>query len=162
MTDDSLPNWDERAAEAGIVIPEPLPDQPLFPGAVVDGSTVYTSGIVAVEGPPWKMAYAGSVGDELSIEDAQKSAALAMGCTRANLKGALGGSLNRVDRFVKLMGFVRCRPDFMAAPTVINGASEVLLAIFGQDRLPARSAIGVAALPGGASVEIDAVVRLRS
>ena len=50
---------------------------------------------------------------------------------------------------------------FMQAPTVINGASEVLLNIFGQDRLPARSAIGVAALPGGASVEIDAVVRLR-
>ena len=161
MTDDSFPNWDERAAEAGIAIPEPLPAQPLFPGAVVDGSTVYTSGIVAVEGPPWKMAYAGSVGDELSVEDAQKSAALAMVCTLANLKGALGGSLNRVDRFVKLMGFVRCPADFMQAPTVINGASEVLLNIFGPDRLPARSAIGVAALPGGASVEIDAVVRLR-
>ena len=97
-----------------------------------------TSGIVAVEGPPWKMVYAGSVGDEISIEDAQKSAALAMCCTLANLKGALGGSLDRVDRFVKLMGFVRCRPDFMQAPTVINGASEVLLEIFGQDRLPAR------------------------
>ena len=162
MTNESAYNWDERATEAGIVIPEPLPAQPLFPGAVIEGSTAYTSGIVAVEGPPWKMVYAGSVGDELSIEDAQKSAALAMCCTLANLKGALGGSLDRVDRFVKLMGFVRCRPDFMQAPTVINGASEVLLAVFGQDRLPARSAIGVAALPGGASVEIDAVVRLRS
>ena len=162
MTNESAYSWDERATEAGIVIPEPLPAQPLFPGAAIDGSTAYTSGIVAVEGPPWKMAYAGSVGDELSIEDAQKSAALAMCCTLANLKGALGGSLDRVDRFVKLMGFVRCRPDFMQAPAVINGASEVLLAVFGQDRLPARSAIGVAALPGGASVEIDAVVRLRS
>ena len=107
------------------------------------------------------MVYAGSVGDDISVEDAQKSAALAMVCTLANLKGALGGSLNRVDRFVKLMGFVRCQSDFMQAPTVVNGASEVLLNIFGQDRLPARSAIGVAALPGGASVEIDAVVRLR-
>ena len=161
MAEDSSPDWDERAAAAGIVIPEPLPAQPLFPGAVIDGSTAYTSGIVAVEGPPWKMVYAGSVGDEISVEDAQKSAALAMVCTLANLKGALGGSLGRVERFVKLMGFVRCRPDFMQAPNVINGASEVLLNIFGQDRLPARSAIGVAALPGGASVEIDAVVRLR-
>lgn len=161
MADDSLPDWDERAAAAGIVIPEPLPAQPLFPGAVIDGSTAYTSGIVAVEGPPWKMVYAGSVGDDISVEDAQKSAALAMVCTLANLKGALGGSLDRVDRFVKLTGFVRSRADFVQAPTVINGASEVLLNIFGQDRLPARSAIGVAALPGGASVEIDAIVRLR-
>ena len=60
------------------------------------------------------------------------------------------------------MGFVRCKPEFGDAPAVINGASEVLAAIFGTDRLPARSAIGVAALPNGASVEIDAVVRLRS
>ena len=155
-------SWDERAAEAGIEIPPPLPANPLFPGATIDGLTAYTSGIVAVEGPPWKMAYAGSVGDELSIEDAQQSAALAMRCTLANLKGALGDSLDRVDRFLKLMGYVRCRPDFGDAPQVINGASEVLAAIFGTDRLPARSAIGVAALPAGASVEIDAVVKLRS
>jgi enamine deaminase RidA (YjgF/YER057c/UK114 family) len=154
-------SWDQRAAEAGIEIPPPLPANPLFPGAVVDGSTAYTSGIVAVEGPPWKMAYAGSVGDDLDVEDAQKSAALAMRCTLANLKGVLGGSLDRVDRFLKIMGFVRCRPEFGDAPLVVNGASEVLAAIFGADRLPARSAIGVAALPNGASVEIDAVVRLR-
>lgn len=155
-------NWDERAVAAGIEIPPPLPAHPLFPGAVIDGLTAYTSGIVAVEGPPWQMAYAGSVGDELNLEDAQKSAALAMQCTLANLKGALGGSLDRVDRFVKVMGFVRCKPDFGDPPLVINGASEVLAAIFGADRLPARSAIGVAALPNGASVEIDAVVRLRN
>ncbi|WP_420640399.1 RidA family protein [Candidatus Poriferisocius sp.] len=129
---------------------------------MVDGTVVYTSGIVAVEGPPWSMAYAGSVGDEIDLETAQKSAALAMRCTLGNLKGVLGGSLDRVDRFVKVMGFVRCRPEFTDPPLVINGASEVLAAIFGADRLPARSAIGVASLPGGASVEIDAVVRLKA
>lgn len=156
------PSWDERAAQAGLEIPPALPVHPLFPSVAFDGTTAYTSGIVAVEGPPWKLAYAGLVGDEIDVETAKKSAALAMMCTLANLKGALGGSLDRVDRFVKLMGFVRCRPDFGDPPLVINGASEVLSSIFGADRLPARSAIGVASLPSGASVELDTVVRLRS
>lgn len=155
-------SWDEKAEAAGIEIPPPLPANPLFPAVAFDGTTAYTSGIVAVEGPPWKLAYAGSVGDDLDVETAKQSAALAMRCALANLKGALGGSLDRVDRFVKLMGFVRCRPEFSDPPQVINGASEVLAEIFGADRLPARSAIGVASLPGGASVELDAVVALRS
>ncbi len=154
-------SWDERAAAAGIEIPPPLPANPLFPGAVIDGTIAYTSGIVAVEGPPWKMAYAGSVGDDVDVETGKESAALAMVCTLANLRGALDGSLDRVDRFLKIMGFVRCRPEFTDMPQVVNGASEVLKAVFGEDRLPARSAIGVASLPAGASVEIDAVVRLR-
>ena len=153
--------WDQRAEAAGIEIPPPLPANPLFPGAVIDGSTAYTSGIVAVEGPPWKLAYAGSVGDDLDVDTAKESAALAMVCTLANLKGALDGSLDRVDRFLKFTGFVRCRPEFPDTPLVVNGASEVLAAIFGDDRLPARSAIGVSSLPSGASVEIEAVVRLR-
>jgi enamine deaminase RidA (YjgF/YER057c/UK114 family) len=155
------PSWDARAAEAGLVIPPPLPAHALFPAVAIDGTTAYTSGIVAVDGPPWKLAYAGSVGDDIDIETAHKSAALAMICTLANLKGALGGSLDGIDRFLKIVGYVRCGPDFRDTPLAINGASEVLISIFGADRLPARSAIGVAALPSGASVEIDTVVRLR-
>lgn len=154
-------SWDQAAEQAGIVIPDPLPIHGLFPGAVIDGKTVYTSGIVAVEGPPLKMVYAGSVGDDLDIEDGQKSAAQAMLNTLGNLKGALGGSLDGIDRFLKFTGFVRCQPTFGDAPLVVNGASEVLKSIFGEDLLPARSAIGVAALPNQASVEIEAVVRLR-
>lgn len=154
-------SWDQRAEAAGIEIPPPLPANPLFPGATIDGTTAYTSGIVAVEGPPWKMAYAGTLGDDLDVDAGRESAALAMVCTLANLRGALDGSLDRVDRFLKFTGFVRCRPDFTDPPKVVNGASEILERIFGAERLPARSAIGVASLPGGASVEIEAVVRLR-
>lgn len=154
-------SWDRAAEDAGIVIPDPLPLHGLFPGAVIDGKTVYTSGIVAVEGPPLKLAYAGSVGDEIDVETGQQSARQAMLNTLGNLKGALGGSLDGVDRFLKFTGFVRCQPTFRDAPLVVNGASEVLKSIFGEDRLPARSAIGVAALPNQASVEIEAVVRLR-
>ena len=108
------------------------------------------------------MAHAGSVGNELDLETACRSAALAMVCTLANLKGALDGSLDRIDRFVRLSGYVRCLPDFMQLPNVMARASEVLEEIFGDELLPARTAIGVSALPGGASVELDTIVRLKS
>lgn len=155
-------SWDRAAEDAGIAIPDPLPTHGLFPGAVIDGNMAYTSGIVAVEGPPLKLVYAGSVGDDLDVADGQRSAAQAMLNTLGNLKGALGGSLDRVERFLKFTGFVRCQPSFGDAPLVVNGASEVLRSIFGEELLPARSAIGVAALPNQASVEIEAIVRLRA
>lgn len=155
-------SWDARIAELGITITEPLPRGGKYASVVIDGSLAYTSGVVAVEGPPWKLGYAGSVGDDIDVETAAASAALAMRCTLANLKGALGGSLDRIERFVKLTGYVRCRPEFTSPPVVMDGASAVLLDIFGEDLLPVRTAIGVSALPGGASVELDTIVRLRA
>jgi enamine deaminase RidA (YjgF/YER057c/UK114 family) len=155
-------DWDARIAELGIPITEPLPQGGLYSGVVIDGTVAYTSGIVAVEGPPWKLAYAGSVGDELDVDTAKESAALAMRCTLANLRGALGGSLNRVERLLRLTGYVRCLPSFTNPPAVMDGASQVLVDIFGADLLPVRTAVGVAALPGGASVELDTIVKLRS
>ena len=155
-------NWDKRIVELGLIITEPLPPRSTYHAVVFEGLLAYTSGIVAVEGPPWKMAYAGSVGDEIEVADASKSAALAMMCTLANLKGALGGSLDRVERFVKLTGYVRCKNDFQQMPLVMDGASQVLIDIFGEDLLPARTAVGVSALPGGASVELDLIVRLHA
>ncbi|MBM12588.1 MAG: hypothetical protein CL759_10975 [Chloroflexi bacterium] len=154
--------WDQRIEQIGLTIPEPLPQGGKYSSVVFDGKLAYTSGIVAVEGPPWKLAHAGSVGNELDLETACRSAALAMVCTLANLKGALDGSLDRIDRFVRLSGYVRCLPDFMQLPNVMDGASEVLEEIFGDELLPARTAIGVSALPGGASVELDTIVRLKS
>jgi enamine deaminase RidA (YjgF/YER057c/UK114 family) len=156
-----MTDWDARIAELGITITEPLPQGGLYSSVVIDGTVAYTAGVVAVDGPPWKLAYAGSVGDELDIETAKASAALAMRCSLANLRGALGGSLNRVERFMRLTGYVRCLPSFQQPPAVMDGASQVLLDIFGRDLLPVRTAIGVSALPGGASVELDTIVKLR-
>jgi enamine deaminase RidA (YjgF/YER057c/UK114 family) len=155
-------DWDARLAELGIELRDPLPAGGLYSSVVIDGLVAYCSGTVAVEGPPLKLAFAGSVGDDISLEDAQRSAAGAMVSTLGNLRGALGGSLNRVERFLRLTGYVRCSPDFGQTPQVMNGASELLRDIFGEERIPARSAVGVAALPGGASVELDAIVKLRS
>lgn len=157
-----MTDWDARIADLGITITEPLPQGGLYSSVVIDGTVAYTAGVVAVDGPPWKLAYAGSVGDELDIDAAKASAALAMRCSLANLRGALGGSLNRVERVLRLTGYVRCLPSFLQPPAVMDGASQVLADIFGAELLPVRTAIGVSALPGGASVELDTIVKLRS
>lgn len=156
-----MSDWEKRIADLGIEVPAPLPAGGLYASVVVDGGLAFTSGIVAVEGPPLRLAYAGRVGDDLSLEDGQRSARGALLSTLGNLRGALG-DLNRVERVLKMTGFVRATPDFQPLPKVMDGASELLVEIFGEDRLPARTAVGVAALPGGASVELDTIVRLRS
>jgi len=152
---------EERAAELGIVIPDPLPAGGLYNSVVIAGDVAYASGTVAVEGPPLKLAFAGRLGDDLSVEEGKRSARGAILSTLGNLKGALG-DLSRVERFLRLVGYVRATPDFTGPPAVMDGASEVLRDLFGAELLPARTAIGVAALPGGASVEVDAIVKLHS
>lgn len=153
-------DWEAQIAELGIKLPDPLPPGGKYNALVIDEQTVYTSGIVAVEGPPLRLAYKGRLGDDLEVEDGKASAEGALLSTLGNLRGALG-DLNRIERFLKVTGFVRATPDFEQAPTVLDGASELLAKIFGEELLPARSAVGVAALPGGASVEIDTILRLR-
>lgn len=154
-----MAKWEDRLAELGVTIPDPLPAGGLYTSVVIDGQWAFTSGIVAVEGPPLRLAYAGCVGDDLSLEDGRKSAAGALVSTLGNLKGALG-SLDRIERFIRLVGFVRAVPGFDKTPAVMDGASQLLVDIFGTDLLPARTAVGVSALPGGASVEVDTIVKL--
>jgi enamine deaminase RidA (YjgF/YER057c/UK114 family) len=156
-----MTGWEERIAQLQLVIPDPLPAGGLFASVVIDGDLAFTSGIVAVEGPPLRLAYAGCLGADLSVEDGQKSANGALRSTLANLRGALG-SLDRIERFIRMTGYVRATPDFTQMPAVVDGASQVLVDIFGRELLPARTAVGVAALPGGASVEIDTIVKLSS
>jgi enamine deaminase RidA (YjgF/YER057c/UK114 family) len=153
-------SWEARVAELGIRVPDPLPAGALYRSVVVDGGLAFTSGIVAVEGPPLRLAYAGCLGDDLSLEDGQLSARGAMLSTLGNLRGALG-TLDRIERFVKMTGFVRTAPGFNQMPKVVDGASQLLIEIFGEELLCARTAIGVVSLPGGASVEVDAILRLR-
>lgn len=153
--------WEQRVAELGITIPDPLPAGGLYSSVVIDGTVAYTAGTVAVEGPPLRLAFAGRLGEDLSVDDGKRSARGAMLSTLGNLRGALG-DLSRVERVLRLVGYVRATPDFTGAPAVVDGASELLRDIFGEELLPARTAIGVSALPGGASVEVDAVFKLRS
>lgn len=152
---------ESRIADLGIRIPDALPAAGLYASVVIEGTIAYTSGVVAVDpGPPISVAYPGRLGGDLSVEDGRASARGAMISTLANLRGALG-DLDRIERFLKVTGFVRATPEFTDLPKVLDGASELLVDIFGDDRRSARTTVGVAALPAGASVELDAIVLLR-
>ena len=146
---------EERLAAAGITIPEvPVPLAAYVPG-VVSGNMVHTSGQLPMANGA--LSFKGKLGDSASVEDgyaaAKQCAVNCLGVVKAWI-----GDLDRVKRVVKVVGFVNSAPDFEAQPKVINGASELLQAAFGECGAHARSAVGVAALPLGAMCEVEIVV----
>ena len=102
----------------------------------------------------------GKLGKDITVEEGYEAARIAALNCLAVVK-SLAGSLDRVERVVKVVGFVNCTPDFEAQPKVINGASELLGQVFGDAGLHARSAVGVSSLPLGACCEVDLIVRLK-
>jgi enamine deaminase RidA (YjgF/YER057c/UK114 family) len=126
--------------------------------AVRSGNTVYTAGQVPMA--DGQLLSAGKVGAEVSAAEA---AALARTCALNALAAAasVAGGLSQISRVVKLTGFVASAPDFTGQPQVVNGASELLLEIFGEAGRHARSAVGVAVLPLNAPVEIELIVEVR-
>ncbi len=148
---------DARLAELGLTLPEPAAPVAAYVPVVIAGGLAYVSGQVSfVSGSLLK----GRLGEDLGIAD---GIAAAHGCglmILAQLKAALG-SLDRVERVVKLGGFVNCTADFTDQPKVINGASELMVAVFGEAGRHARAAVGVPALPLGVAVEVDAIVAIR-
>ncbi len=146
-----------RLAELGLEIPSPAAPVANYVPFVISGKDLFISGQVsmAAEG-----LINGKVGADLSVE---QGAAAAKACAInliAQMKAALGGDLNRVKRIVKLTGFVNCTPDFTDQPKVINGASDLMVAVFGDAGRHARAAVGAPSLPLGAAVEIDAIVEI--
>lgn len=116
---------------------------------------IYLSGVTPkVDGV---LQYKGKVGQELSKEEGYQAARQCMINQLSTLKSALG-DLNRVTSIVKMEGFINADPAFVELPYVLNGASDLLVEVFGDKGLHARSAIGVAALPGGAAVEVELIV----
>jgi enamine deaminase RidA (YjgF/YER057c/UK114 family) len=154
-----LTSLTERAAACGLTIPAAPPPIGLYAPVAVHGITAYTSGVVGLIGPPWEVVLPGEVGTDLTLDEAQESARAAMLTTLANLAAA--GLGERVERVVRLTGYIRCAASFGRAPTALDGASRVLADLFGEHLLPARTALPVPMLPGGASVEIETVVALR-
>lgn len=146
-----------RLVELGIVIPEVVPPVAAYVPAVVTGRYVYTSGQLPMR--DGVMIAEGLVGADVKPEVAQD-------CARQCAINALAaaqavvGSLDRVTRVVKVVGFVASAPGFTGQPAVINGASELLLDVFGDAGRHARSAVGVAALPINAPVEVEMVLEV--
>ena len=146
-----------RLAELGIDLPAVVPPVAAYTPAVVDAGRVYTSGqLPMVSGA---LPATGKVGDGPGLVPADDAKAYARICALnalAAVKSVIG-SLDRVTRVVKVVGFVSSDPSFTGQPAVINGASEVLGEIFGDAGRHARSAVGVPVLPLDAPVEVEVV-----
>ena len=149
---------DKRLAELGIVLPTPAKPIANYVPWVKTGNLVYISGQGAVR--DGKIEYTGKVGDTVSIDDAIASARLTAINIIAHLRDACGGDLDRVKRIVKLLGLVNCTTTFGDHPKVINGASNLMVEVFGDKGRHARSAVGAPSLPFGLSVEVEAIVEI--
>ncbi len=149
---------DKRLAELGIVLPTPAKPIANYVPWVRTGNLVYISGQGAMK--DGKLEYTGRVGDTLSIDDAIASARLTAINILAHVRDACGGDLDRVKRVVKLLGLVNCTPAFGDHPIVINGASDLMVEVFGDKGRHARSAVGAPSLPFGLSVEVEAIVEI--
>ena len=147
-----------RVRELGIQIPTLPPPVAIYVPAARTGDLVFASGQTpTVDGV---LQVQGKLGGEVSIEQGQQAARLAALNCVAEVRGLLG-SLDRVARIVRLTGFVASATGFAQQPAVVNGASQLIEEIFGEAGRHARSAIGVAELPGGAPVEIELIVAAR-
>ena len=147
----------ERLAELGLTLPPVTAPVAAYVPAVRTGTFVYVSGqLPVVDG---KLPATGKVGDEVSAEDA---AAMARTCALNALAAtaSVAGGLAGIRRIVKVTGFVASAPGFCGQPQVINGASELFLAVFGEDGKHARSAVGVAELPLNAPVEVELIAEI--
>lgn len=149
---------EQKMAELGLRLPQVSQPVANYLPYVITGNLVYISGQLPTQ--EGKVQVSGKVGEAVSIEQAQWAAQLCILNVLAQLKQAVG-SFDRVKQCVKLTGFVNASPDFTAHSTVINGASDLLVAILGANGKHARAAVGVASLPLGASVEIEAIFELK-
>lgn len=148
---------DARLAELGLELPAPAAPVAAYVPVVVTGGVAHVSGQIPFIGGE---LVKGRLGDDVSLEDGVNAAQACGVMILAQLKAALG-SLDRVERIVKLGVFVNSTGSFTDQPKVANGASELMVAVFGEAGKHARSAVSVPALPLGVAVEVDAVVAVR-
>ena len=151
--------FEENIKNLGLNIPElPKALANYVPYKIV-GKTMYISGQAPVQNG--ELIYKGKVGSDITIEDGIEAARLCVTNIIAAVKIGLEGDWSQLDSFVKLTGFVNCQDDFTDQPKIINGASDLLVDIFGDQGRHARVAVGSNALPLGIAVEIDAIVQLK-
>ncbi|HRW19073.1 MAG TPA: RidA family protein [Dermatophilaceae bacterium] len=152
---------EERLAALGLTVPEVVPPVAAYTPAVRHERYVYVSGQLPMRGGA--MPATGKVGEGEGLVSPEQAKDLASACALnviAAVKSVVG-DLDEVERVVKVVGFVAVDPSFSAVPGIVNGASELFGAAFGDAGVHARSAVGVAALPLDAPVEVEAVFALR-
>ena len=150
---------DARLAELGIELPEAPKPVGNYVGGVQVGNLLFMSGC----GPrkPDGSSITGKVGDQLTIEEGYDAARLVGMNMLAGIKSVVG-DLDKVARVVKVLGMVNATPDFKAHPQVINGFSDLMVEVFGEDNgRGGRSAVGMGSLPGQISVEVEMILQLK-
>lgn len=149
-----------RLKELGIDLPQAAPPAANYAPYVKVGALIFVSGQITVENGELK--YLGRLGEDIDIEQGYRAARLCALNLIAQARCACDGDLDRITRVVKLTGFVNCTPDFTDHPKVVNGASDLMVEVFGPRIGPhARAAVGCASLPRGISVEVDGVFEVR-
>lgn len=144
-----------RLAELGITLPEPVAPVANYVPFQRSGDQVHVSGQISLASDG---LITGRVGEDMDLESAQAAARICAINLIAQFKAACDGDLERLNQVVKLGGFVNADPAFIDIPKVINGASDLMVEVFGDKGRHARSAVGVAVLPLHAAVEVDAVI----
>ena len=153
------PGHEARLAQLGIELPSAVPPAANYVPARRSGNIVYIAGQVPVA--DGKDQVVGKLGREVSIEDGQKAARICAINILAQLRAAMGGSLDNVVGCLRLGGFVNAVPEFGDHPKVINGASDLMVAVFGEAGRHARAAVGCGSLPRNVAVEVDAIFEVR-
>ncbi len=148
-----------KLAELGLTLPEPAAPVATYVPAVEAGGLLHISGQISFAADGSLMT--GRLGEDRDLDYGVEAARRCAVMLVAQMKRALGG-LERVERIVKLGVFVNSTPEFTDQPKVANGASDLMVALFGDAGRHARSAVGVASLPLGVAVEIDAIVQVQS
>ncbi len=149
---------EERLKAMGLSLPEASEPLANYVTAVVEGPWLYASGTSCFE--KGKPKYQGKVGAEVTLEEAYDAAKITMLNLLSTVKSKIG-ELDRIERVVKVLGFVNSAPDFHRQPEVINGASDLLVELLGDRGRHARSAIGTCNLPMNIPVEIEMVVKIK-
>lgn len=144
--------------EMGLVLPDAVTPLGAYVHYVQSGNLLMISGQGPVSASG--VAITGRLGEDLEIEDGNRAAQICALNIVARLNAALQGDFDRVNRIVRLNGFVNSTPTFTHHPAVINGASDLMFELFGERGVHSRVALGVAALPMGWAVEIDAMVEI--
>ena len=149
---------DARLRDLGIELPEAAAPAANYVPYVISGDLVFLAGQVTF----WngELKFIGKVGTDFSVDEGQAAARMVGLNIIAQMKAACAGDLDRVRRCVKLGGFVNCPADFTDQPKVINGASDLMVEVFGDKGRHARFAVGASVLPMNVAVEIDAIFEI--
>lgn len=151
-------NHDARLAALKIELPNPAAPAANYVPTMIAGNLLYVAGQITIFNG--EVRYLGKLGAGLDVETGKQAARLCGLNIISQARAALGGSLDRIKRCVKLGGFVNCTADFIEQPQVINGASDLMVEVFGDAGKHARFAVGAVSLPRGVSVEVDAIFEI--